>query len=191
MPSTKRTSTDVPGASGVPRVIAPTDSEPLKPDPFGWLGGCSSVVPRTVRDRTRSTMSLDVSGRRSATPDIDGNVVMSMMRNRNRVMFAARGVRERPPDVQRAERRVLCRHAWRDYRVRRRAEGAARAHVLGGALKGLVRVELRCASRPDAIARRRVTLRFSGPGAPSRWPAPALVPLVSTKMKSAALLLVS
>ena len=34
-------------------------------------------------------------------------------------------------------------------------------------------------------------LRFSGPGAPSRWPAPALVPLVSTKMKSLALLLVS
>ncbi len=32
---------------------------------------------------------------------------------------------------------------------------------------------------------------FSGPGAPSRWPAPALVPLVSTKMKSTALLLVS
>ncbi len=33
--------------------------------------------------------------------------------------------------------------------------------------------------------------RFSGPGAPRRWPAPALVPLVSTKMKSAALLFVS
>src|SRR5829696_934004 len=33
--------------------------------------------------------------------------------------------------------------------------------------------------------------RFSGPGAPSRWPAPALVPLVSTKMKSGALLPVS
>ena len=34
-------------------------------------------------------------------------------------------------------------------------------------------------------------LRFSGPGAPSRWPAPALVPLVSTNIKSAALLSVS
>jgi len=33
--------------------------------------------------------------------------------------------------------------------------------------------------------------RFSGPGAPSRCPAPALVPLVSTKIKSAALLSVS
>ena len=32
---------------------------------------------------------------------------------------------------------------------------------------------------------------FCGPGAPSRWPAPALVPLVSRKMKSAALLLLS
>ena len=34
-------------------------------------------------------------------------------------------------------------------------------------------------------------LRFSGPGAPSRWPAPALMPLASTNMKSLALLLVS
>src|SRR5687768_18283234 len=34
-------------------------------------------------------------------------------------------------------------------------------------------------------------LRFSGPGAPRRCPAPADVPLVSTKTKSAALLLVS
>ena len=34
-------------------------------------------------------------------------------------------------------------------------------------------------------------LRFSGPGAPSRWPAPALVPLVSTNMKSLALSSVS
>src|ERR671913_300794 len=33
--------------------------------------------------------------------------------------------------------------------------------------------------------------RFSGPGAPRRWPAPALVPFVSTKTKSAALLFVS
>src|SRR5687768_9478552 len=33
--------------------------------------------------------------------------------------------------------------------------------------------------------------KFSGPGAPRRWPAPALAPLVSTKMKSAALLFVS
>src|SRR6185503_4783121 len=34
-------------------------------------------------------------------------------------------------------------------------------------------------------------LRFSGPGAPRRWPAPAEVPFVSTNTKSAALLLVS
>ena len=34
-------------------------------------------------------------------------------------------------------------------------------------------------------------VRFSGPGAPSRCPAPALVPLVSTKTKSAALSLLS
>ena len=33
--------------------------------------------------------------------------------------------------------------------------------------------------------------RLAGPEAPNRWPAPAEVPLVSTKMKSAALLLVS
>src|SRR5262249_44176187 len=33
--------------------------------------------------------------------------------------------------------------------------------------------------------------RFSGPGRPSRWPAPALVPWVSMKKKSAALLSVS
>jgi hypothetical protein len=33
--------------------------------------------------------------------------------------------------------------------------------------------------------------RFSGDGAPSRWPAPALVPLVSTNMKSLELLSVS
>ena len=33
--------------------------------------------------------------------------------------------------------------------------------------------------------------RFCGPGAPRRWPAPADVPLVSTKTKSVVLLLVS
>ena len=33
--------------------------------------------------------------------------------------------------------------------------------------------------------------RFCGPGAPRRWPAPAEVPLVSTKMKFVALLSVS
>ena len=34
-PSTKRTLTDCPGPNGVPAVIAPTDSDPLNPDPFG------------------------------------------------------------------------------------------------------------------------------------------------------------
>jgi hypothetical protein len=37
-----------PGASGVPRVTVPADSEALKALPFGELGGCSSVVPWTV-----------------------------------------------------------------------------------------------------------------------------------------------
>ena len=35
MPSRKRTSTEAPAASGVPSVTAPTDNDPLKPDPFG------------------------------------------------------------------------------------------------------------------------------------------------------------
>ena len=71
-------------------------------------------------------------------------------------------------------------------RVRR---SRSRAHVVRRLVAALARVELRHRQREAVEAMGE--LRFSGPGAPSRWPAPALVPLVSTKMKSLALLLVS
>src|SRR5262245_33584470 len=95
-PSRNRTSTDAPLASGVADVTVKTDIVLLKPPPFGWLGGCSSVVPCTVTllvpllQGGRSTVSataFDVRGRRSATPEMALNVVMSMTRKRRRVML--------------------------------------------------------------------------------------------------------
>src|SRR5262245_10774772 len=88
-------------ASGVPRVTVPDDKLPLKPEPLGCDGGCSSVVPCTVTvhggvgaplarqvpasPTPETTTATDVRGRRSAKPDGAGNVVRSMTRKRSRV----------------------------------------------------------------------------------------------------------
>src|SRR5262245_35466348 len=186
IPSRKRTSIEAPFASGVPTVTAPTPIEPLKPLPFGCDGGCSRVVPWTVTllvpephggRSTVTTTSVDVRGRRSATPEIDGNVETSTMRNRRRVMGA--------PELL---VNVL------------RTSSVPNVELLGGSdVKSRTTFgtahRFRHGSRFNASSptpsREVGELRFSGPGAPRRWPAPAEVPLVSTKRKSAALLLVS
>src|SRR5262245_43175385 len=185
MPSRKRTSIDAPLASGVPRVMVPSLMELLKPPPFGCDGGCSRVVPCTVTfdvplphggRSTVTTTAVDVRGRRSAMPDGAGNVVMSMTRKRSRVML--------PPVLLTIVRRI---------------SSVPNVELFGGSL---VKSRTRFGDAVDATqlssrfpandALRSIgDERFSGPGAPSRCPAPADVPLVSTKMKSAALLLVS
>src|SRR6185295_6600668 len=94
MPSRKRTSRLAPFASGVANVTVPDDIDELKPPPFGWDGGCSSVVPWTVTllvplphggRSTVTTTAVDVRGRRSAMPLGAGNVVRSTTRHRRRV----------------------------------------------------------------------------------------------------------
>src|SRR5437773_453910 len=88
-PSTKRTSIEAPLASGAAGVTVATDSDALKPPPAVWLGGCSSVVPRTVTAdaplphggrSTPTEMSVEVRALRSATPGNDGAVLTSGMR---------------------------------------------------------------------------------------------------------------
>ena len=102
MPTTSCTLVDAPGASGVPKVIVPTANVELKPPPFGWFGGCSSVVPSTgtvhgggpapaavhvAGSITPLTLALtEVIARRSAIgPAGLGKVVTSTILNRNRV----------------------------------------------------------------------------------------------------------
>src|SRR5262245_44244489 len=167
MPFRNRTSMLAPLASGVPSVTVPIDIEPLKPLPFGWDGGCSSVVPLTVMFEvpdphggrsTVTTTEVDVRGRRSAIPEGAGNVVRSMIRRRGRVTL--------PP--------VLLTN-WR------RKSSVPNVELLGGSL---VKSRTRFGLAVDATqtsSRSAVKLalrwigeeRFSGPGAPRRWPAPA------------------
>src|SRR3954470_5221257 len=80
MPSKNRTSTLAPGASGVASETVPTDMLELNPPPNCWVGGCSSVVPWTVRGPPLvvTTMADEVIGRRSAIVDGAGKVVRSM-----------------------------------------------------------------------------------------------------------------
>src|SRR5262245_42391547 len=187
MPSRNLTSIDAPVASGVPGVTAPTDSVALKPPANPCVGGVSSVVPFTSTldvpepHGGRSTMtvvSADVRARRSATPAIDGNVLMSTIRNRSRV-------RLRP---------VLFFHVRRMSYVPN-VELSTGSDVKSRTLFGMASVATQVSSRADARAPPPSLAigddRFSGPGAPSRWPAPAFVALVSTKMKSVELLLES
>src|SRR4051812_31850847 len=85
--------------------MVPALNVPLKPEPFGCDGGCSRVVPCTVAVHggtsgapvaahvaaslmPRTTTEIDVLGRRSANPLGAGNVVISTIRKRSRVMFA-------------------------------------------------------------------------------------------------------
>src|SRR5262252_6631629 len=96
MPRRKRKSSEEPLASGVPSVTVPEDIDELKPPPFGWLGGCSSVVPCTLTllvpephggRSTVTTTVVEVRGRKSAMPLGAGNVVRSITRKRKRVTF--------------------------------------------------------------------------------------------------------
>src|SRR5262249_4196747 len=150
-------------------------------------GGCSSVVPRTTTLDTpvphgdRSTVTVtsgEVRGRKSATPEIDGNVDTSTMRKRRRVRLT--------PEVLVHVRRMSY---------------VPNVELLGGSdvksriLLGGVSVGAHESSFVDFTVGEPASDigpdRFSGPGAPRRWPPPADVPFVSTKMKSLALSLVS
>src|SRR5215212_9737337 len=105
-----------------------------------------------------------------------GNVVKSIMRKRNRVTLA--------PVLLVMVRRMS---NVPKFELFARSEVKSRTRLGGDA--GATQTSSRSALN-DAL-RWIGALRFSGPGAPRRWPAPAEVPLVSTKMKSAALLFVS
>src|SRR5688572_26230674 len=174
-----------PFASGVASVTVPADIDELKPPPFGCDGGCSSVVPWTLTllvplphggRSTVTTTAVEVRGRKSAMPLGAGKVVRSITRNRRRVTL--------PPVLFTTVRRMsnvpkVELLGGSDVKSRTRFGGeAAPTHMSS---KFTANDALRCIGE----------LKFSGPGAPSRWPAPAEVPLVSTNMKSAALLLVS
>src|SRR5215510_13470952 len=185
MPSRNLTSSDAPLASGVPSVTVPDDSDELKPPPFGCDGGRSSVVPATetllvpLPQGGRSTVTttvVEVRGRKSAMPLGAGNVVKSTTRKRKRVTF--------PP--------VLLTTDLRISRV-------PKVELFGGS-EVKSRTRFGGDAAPTQISSRSTAkepfrsigeLRFSGPGAPRRWPAPADVPFVSTNTKSAALLFVS
>src|SRR5262245_32180488 len=125
---------------------------------------------------TVTTTVVEVLGRMSAIPEGAGNVVRSMTRKRRRVTL--------PP--------VLFVNV-------RRMSSVPNVELLGGSLVksrtrfGGAAEETQVSSRFPAIDALRWIgdERFSGPGAPSRCPAPADVPLLSTTMKSAALLFVS
>src|SRR6185295_13043389 len=72
-----------PGARGEAEVTDGTDREQLKPPPFGWFGGCSSVVPRTSTEPPPDNETLtspEVRARKSPTPDGAGKVVRLVMR---------------------------------------------------------------------------------------------------------------
>src|SRR5690349_4922759 len=185
MPRRKRTSSVAPLASGVARVTVPDDIDELKPPPFGCDGGCSSVVPLTVTllvplpqggRSTVTTTAVEVLGRKSAMPLGAGNVVKSTIRNRKRVTF--------PP--------VLLTIVLRKSRV-------PNVELFGGSeVKSRTRFggEAGATQTSSMFTAKEAfrsigELRFSGPGAPRRWPAPADVALVSTNTKSAALLFVS
>src|SRR5262245_58932202 len=96
IPSRNRMSIDAPLAWGESADPAAADSVLLTAAPCGCDGGDSSVVPRTVGfdvplahggRLTDTNTSPDVRGRKSATPEIEGNVVISTTRKRRRVRF--------------------------------------------------------------------------------------------------------
>src|SRR5690242_4657312 len=185
MPSRNRTSTEAPFANGVASVIVPADIDELKPPPFGCEGGCSRVVPFTVTfdvpephggRSTVTTTAFEVRGRRSAIPEGAGKVVRSTTLNRSRVtlppvLFVTVIRRSSVPKVE--------LFGGSDVKSRTRFGGDADPTQVS-----------KLVTAKEAL--RSIGLeRFSGPGAPRRCPAPALVAFVSTKTKSAALLFVS
>src|SRR5262249_45355448 len=146
---------------------------------------CSSVVPLTDTldvpephggRSTVTTTVVDVRGRKSAIPLGAGNVVRSMTRKRSRVTL--------PPVLLTTVRRI---------------SSVPKVELLGGSdVKSRTRFggELEAAQVSNRLTANDALRsigeeRFSGPGEPRRWPAPADVPFVSTNTKSAALLSVS
>src|SRR5689334_3524485 len=185
MPSRNLTSRLAPFATGVASVTVPADIDELNPPPFGCDGGCSSVVPLTVTllvplphggRSTVTTTDVDVRGRKSAMPLGAGNVVRSITRNRKRVTF--------PPVLLVT---VLRMSNVPNVELFGGSEVKSRTRFGGDAAATQIS---RLSTAKEAF-RSIGELRFSGPGAPRRWPAPADVPLVSTNTKSAALLFVS
>src|SRR2546423_455154 len=88
-PNRNCTLTESPLASGLPSEMKPAFIVLFHPPPLICVGGCSSVVPRTVTrlPLTMTAMSFELLARRSAWPDTGGevNVVISTIRKRNRV----------------------------------------------------------------------------------------------------------
>ena len=144
-----------PLASGVPSVMVPALMLLLKPPPFGWAGGCSSVVPCTVTVQASSPAPVaphvaaslmpptTTSARRPRSQVGDagrrGNVVRSMTRKRSRVTLPPVLFTKRRRKSKRAERGVVrgiareVAHAVRRGRcshVRRRAGGRERCVAL-------------------------------------------------------------
>src|SRR5690349_11182239 len=88
---------DSPGASGVCNVTSPSERDELNAPPNGCNGGVSKRSPSTVTLQgvgpphvfesfiPLTTICVDVRARKSAVPIRDGNVVMSIIRKRNRV----------------------------------------------------------------------------------------------------------
>ena len=98
---------------------------------------------------TVTTMLPEVMGRRSATPEMDGNVVMSTMRNRNRVNRHA-GVLVNVCRMSSVPNVEFCAGTHGDTMEFGGPQyGAARAHVVGRALRA-ARVERR-RHQPEAI----------------------------------------
>src|SRR5438045_1067369 len=185
MPSRKRTSILAPFGSGVASVTVPALSVELNPPPFGCEGGCSSVVPWTVTllvplphggRSTVTTTAVEVLGRRSAMPLGAGNVVKSTTRKRRRVTF--------PPVLL-----IIVRRISRVPNVELLGESDVKSRTRFGGDAPATHGSRRLAAK-EAL-RSIGELRFSGPGAPRRCPAPADVAFVSTNTKSEALLPVS
>lgn len=168
-----------PAGSGTARFMLVAESDELNPPPFGCEGGCSSVVPITgaAEPSVRETIIVeDVRGRRSAIPPGAGNVSISATRNRSLVtaapvLLVQVRLTESVPNVE----------LFAGSEVKSRA-------TFGETLSACAGSNREWAS-PDPSS--TGLERFSGPGAPSRCPAPADVPFVSTKTKSRALSLVS
>src|SRR5687768_14741788 len=149
----------------------------LNPPPFGCDGGCSRVVPLTVAvppPLNGTTTVPDVRGRRSAVPEGTGNVVRSIMRKRMRLI---------PEPVELVKRRRT--------EIVPNVELFAGSEVKSRTKFGDASSATPGSTNPIPIDGPVLTwpgLReFSGPGAPRRCPPPALVPFVSTNLKSAAL----
>src|SRR4029079_13363354 len=185
MPTRNRTSTDAPFAIGVASVTVPADIDEVKPPPFGCDGGCSSVVPLTVTllvplpqggRSTVTTTAVEVRGRKSAMPLGAGKVVMSTTRKSTRVTL--------PPVLLTTVLRIS-----KVPKVELFGGSEVKSRTRFGGDAGATQISRRFTAK-EAL-RSIGELRFSGPGAPRRWPAPADVPLVSTNTKSAALLFVS